>query len=483
MRQKMKRHFVSDDYEENPHVALTLHRKIGEGTYGKVYQSRFSDQIWRAVKILNFENFVTDMPSIIRELLVGGTCSGLQRSGVIRFLRNDSYGIVTKLGHCTLTHIANTIIPLHAVRILGKRLLESLHKMHLHRAMHRDLKPDNILITWETEDVWPKVEIIDYGMSSPIESSKDTNVVTLWWRAPEALLGFEHSRSVDIWSFGVILANMCSDNHLTRAANEQGALTDVWEKLGYPTQEQWDCPRPPWKGGNAKGMEITPSHVAILSILRLSLIPNPSSRANTSDLLSHSFWNEVPSPEELKSSEKWIFTKACEFAKNPHKLDQGILQSFDSTELLHVSSIDETLAEYDGYYLQNFLSSISKSDVESAKRISRYCEWPLQALELCVLIVDRTQCSGVFPPENRLDIVAAAAFVVSCLYTDFEPSPRKLSTISRLSGGGTPEATLSVKLAIHTVLRALGYRLFSKSLQEFIKASQSWAKIKTWLDE
>jgi len=72
--------------------------------------------------------------------------------------------------------------------------------------MHRDIKASNLLI-----DRKGVLKIADFGLATSIESGKPlTNrVVTLWYRAPELLLGStDYGYSIDLWSAGCLLAEM-----------------------------------------------------------------------------------------------------------------------------------------------------------------------------------------------------------------------------------------------------------------------------------
>jgi serine/threonine protein kinase len=73
--------------------------------------------------------------------------------------------------------------------------------------MHRDLKPQNLLI-----DKDGNVKLADFGLARAFGLPVKTythEVVTLWYRAPEILLGAkEYSTPIDIWSIGCIFAEM-----------------------------------------------------------------------------------------------------------------------------------------------------------------------------------------------------------------------------------------------------------------------------------
>ena len=78
---------------------------------------------------------------------------------------------------------------------------------HAHRILHRDLKPQNLLI-----DVQGNIKLADFGLARTFGVPVRTythEVVTLWYRSPEILLGCKYySCAVDIWSIGCIFAEM-----------------------------------------------------------------------------------------------------------------------------------------------------------------------------------------------------------------------------------------------------------------------------------
>lgn len=80
---------------------------------------------------------------------------------------------------------------------------------HSRRVLHRDLKPQNLLIDKEGS-----LKLADFGLARAIGIPVRTythEVVTLWYRAPEILLGSKHySTAVDIWSVGCIFAEMAT---------------------------------------------------------------------------------------------------------------------------------------------------------------------------------------------------------------------------------------------------------------------------------
>jgi cyclin-dependent kinase 1 len=104
--------------------------------------------------------------------------------------------------------------------------------------MHRDLKPQNLLVTKDH-----KLKLADFGLARafcPPIRPLTHEVVTLWYRPPEILLGSQtYAPPVDMWAVGVIIAEMVTKRPLFPGECEIDELFKIFRLLGTPTESQW----------------------------------------------------------------------------------------------------------------------------------------------------------------------------------------------------------------------------------------------------
>jgi len=118
------------------------------------------------------------------------------------------------------------------------QLLRGIAFCHEHRVLHRDLKPQNLLINMGGD-----LKLADFGLARafgiPVRNYTH-EVVTLWYRAPDVLMGSrKYSTSVDIWSVGCIFAEMVNGRALFPGSSDTDQLNKIYKVLGTPTPQTW----------------------------------------------------------------------------------------------------------------------------------------------------------------------------------------------------------------------------------------------------
>ncbi|XP_018026172.1 cyclin-dependent kinase 18 [Hyalella azteca] len=129
-------------------------------------------------------------------------------------------------------------LSLNNVKIFLFQLVRGLAYCHQRRVLHRDLKPQNLLINDLGE-----LKLADFGLArakSVPTKTYSNEVVTLWYRPPDVLLGSTHySTQIDMWGVGCIMYEMISGRPLFPGATVEDELHLIFRTLGTPTEETW----------------------------------------------------------------------------------------------------------------------------------------------------------------------------------------------------------------------------------------------------
>ncbi|RLN06366.1 hypothetical protein BBJ28_00009638 [Nothophytophthora sp. Chile5] len=138
------------------------------------------------------------------------------------------------------------------------QILKGVDYMHDSWVMHRDMKPQNILVVGHGRkrgQVKLAGETDNLGLAriykEPIKALSDVErvVVTLWYRAPELLLGAKHyTKAVDLWAVGCIFVELINTRELfcgkevegSNAPFQKDQLDKIFKVLGMPTPQTWE---------------------------------------------------------------------------------------------------------------------------------------------------------------------------------------------------------------------------------------------------
>ena len=186
-------------------------------------------------------------------------------------------------------------------------MLLGLQALHKKNVLHRDLKPANLLIS--TENV---LQITDFGlavMNPPPTKPMTREVITIWYRPPELLLGSnKYGTEVDMWSAGCILYEMITKNVLFRASMDSDIeeLKTIFMVAGLPTKQwpEWtnfaasklflECGDSRYEGKSLENflkLTIPREFEDAIDLLLNVLNFNPQKRFNVDQALEHPFFN------------------------------------------------------------------------------------------------------------------------------------------------------------------------------------------------
>ncbi|KAK4473211.1 hypothetical protein MN116_004386 [Schistosoma mekongi] len=211
--------------------------RIGEGAYGVVFKCRHRDT-GDIVAIKKFTDSEED-PIIhriaMREIR---TLKQLKHPNLINlievFKRKRRLHLVFQYVDHTLLHELEKHtkgLDRLQIRKLTYQLLQAVNFCHAHNCIHRDVKPENILITKSGQ-----LKLCDFGFARLLTGPGDEYtdyVATRWYRAPELLVGdTQYGTAVDIWAIGCVVAEMLTALPLWPGRSDLDQLHLITQTLG-----------------------------------------------------------------------------------------------------------------------------------------------------------------------------------------------------------------------------------------------------------
>ncbi|KAM4530086.1 cyclin-dependent kinase 6 [Odontesthes bonariensis] len=283
--------------------------EVGEGSFGKVYKARQvgEEQRLLAVKKFNFRWDAPEMgipPFMIREVALLRKMGYFNHPNIVKLLDASAVPVGSTLDLTLVleyidqdlsTYLSKVPAPglsHDSIKDVMLQLLRGLDFLHTNLVLHRDLKPDNVLVSSRGE-----IKIADFGLARmhAFNIALTPGVVTLWYRAPEVLLNSVYMSSVDMWSAGCIFAELFLLRPLFKGYSEVQQLQKIFEVIGLPPEEDWPQDSPisyseSW-GPRGSCTELLPNlDPDEKDLLSQCLLFSPSGRISAAKALAHPFF-------------------------------------------------------------------------------------------------------------------------------------------------------------------------------------------------
>ncbi|XP_002961220.2 probable serine/threonine-protein kinase dyrk2 [Selaginella moellendorffii] len=233
-------------------------------------------------------------------------------------------------------------ISMAVIRDIAIQVLQALKFLRKLHVIHCDLKPENILLHHPSSS---KIKVIDFGSSCFEHEKIYTYIQSRFYRSPEVILGLPYDVMIDVWSFGCILAELCSGCPLFPGENEVEQLACMMEILGTPpdfllenaTRKKmfFDSSNHPrivpnswgkkyWPGTKNLSTALRCNNPLFINFLECCLRWDRNQRMTPDDLLQHAWILEVP-------------TSANRLPLQPSNQDTSKRRSMKSSETPHRS--------------------------------------------------------------------------------------------------------------------------------------------------
>ncbi|KAI8639745.1 serine/threonine-protein kinase pef1 [Parasitella parasitica] len=282
--------------------------KLGEGTYATVFKGENRDTgLTVALKEIHLDPEEGAPSTAIREIslmkelnhpnilqLIDVIHTQTKLMLVFEFMEQDLKKYMD--ANAKLTH--GTLPPATIKRFMSQ-LLQGIAYCHKNRVLHRDLKPQNLLI-----NKYDELKLGDFGLARaygiPVNTFSN-EVVTLWYRAPDVLLGSRmYSTSIDIWAAGCIMAEMYTGRPLFPGNSNEHQLQEIFRKMGTPTEQTWPglTQFPEYKQPTHIdprqniGLTIPNMDAKGIDLLNRMLQYQPQLRISAEDALKHTYFSD-----------------------------------------------------------------------------------------------------------------------------------------------------------------------------------------------
>eukprot|EP01012_Entosiphon_sulcatum_P007579 TRINITY_DN1388_c0_g1_i1.p1 TRINITY_DN1388_c0_g1~~TRINITY_DN1388_c0_g1_i1.p1 ORF type:complete len:307 (+),score=54.52 TRINITY_DN1388_c0_g1_i1:120-1040(+) len=285
--------------------------KIGEGTYGVVYKAEDKQtNKLVALKKIRLETEDEGVPSTaIREISI---LKELNHVNIVSLVDVISHARKLYLVFEFLDQDLKHLMDRRATPLSGRHLksfvyqiIDGIYFCHTHRIIHRDLKPQNLLVSKDGQTI----KLADFGLARAFQVPLHTythEVVTLWYRAPEILLGDKHySPAVDLWSIGCIFAEMAQKQPLFPGDSEIDQLYKIFRLMGTPDEHLWPGVTalpdykpvfPQWRpqpvSSAVTQLDLHHDHNG-LDLLMQMMVYNPGQRITARAALAHPWFDEL----------------------------------------------------------------------------------------------------------------------------------------------------------------------------------------------
>lgn len=299
--------------------------KIGQGTYSSVYKAR--DLKTNKIVAMKKVRFVNMDPESVR-FMAREICilRRLDHPNVMRLeaivtsrMSDNLYLVFEYMEHDLTGLLASPDVrfTVPQIKCYMQQLLCGLEHCHRRGVLHRDIKGSNLLI-----DNNGILKIGDFGLATFFQPDKKqlltSRVVTLWYRAPELLLGAtSYGACIDMWSVGCILAELFVGKPIMPGRTEVEQMHKIFKLCGSPSEDYWKKtklphatsfkPQQPYKRRIAETFKDLPS--SALELVDVLLSVEPEERGTSSSALKSKFFTTTPLPCDPSSLPKYTPSK------------------------------------------------------------------------------------------------------------------------------------------------------------------------------
>ena len=319
--------------KKNSDYLYKVERVCGNGSFGIVFQAK----VIQTGEIVAIKKVYQDRRYKNREYTLTKT---LNHPNVIHLI-HAFYTTGEKLDEIYLNLVMNYVpenlnrlnksyfdkkeqMPIFLIKLYCFQIARALNYIHNKKICHRDIKPQNILLDPQTNRIY----ICDFGSAKLLkkDESNVSYICSRFYRAPELLLGNEYyTTSIDIWSFGCVMAELFKGKPLLRTENKDEQINKIMECLGGPKEEDLaviiDKQSAHELAKSTKG--IKPKNLGdilqncpsdMIDLISKILIYNPKKRPTAVEIMAHPVFDDLKNKDNY-NNDKYVIPNIFNFTQ------------------------------------------------------------------------------------------------------------------------------------------------------------------------
>ncbi|CAD8150411.1 unnamed protein product [Paramecium octaurelia] len=278
--------------------------KVGSGVYGDVYKA-INTSTGKIVAIKKIKKQSQDQgisQVALRETSILQTvqCENIVKLIEIEYVQ-ECIRLVMEFYDVDLdAYLKSNVLDMQKIQEILHGILKGMNECHRKKCMHRDLKPQNILISKDG-----KVKIGDFGMArsfQQVPGSYTYEVITLWYRPPELLLKpCCYTTAIDVWSIGCIFAQMVLNAPLFAGDSEIQQMKLICESISSKQDDVQVLSNSQFQEELERRLDQQFQNTQMtqdgLDLLKKLLQLNPANRISCQEALRHPFFNNTQEPD------------------------------------------------------------------------------------------------------------------------------------------------------------------------------------------